>query len=220
MTPKKKQKTAAASSEENTETDVEENENTVPKTPKSAKKGGRGAQARALPDGFKVEVKKTEKKEWKEYRGPDGKRYTSIAEIYRKLGLEEDSGAGTGTGSPAPSGGGGSSGKKVDSAERAEVAGVVTEVIDTWNIETGDGVLKKNKNKFYSSPGLPTLPKTDKHFSDVKSKTKSTKSTKEVIEPEPQVETATENNHNETIGTVSDKKKKKKKKNKDNDKTV
>ena len=54
---------------------MEENENTVPKTPKSAKKGGRGAQARALPDGFKVEVKKTEKKEWKEYRGPDGKQY-------------------------------------------------------------------------------------------------------------------------------------------------
>ena len=222
VTPKKKQKTAAASSEENT--DVEENENTVPKTPKSAKKGGRGAQARPLPDGFKVEVKKTEKKEWKEYRGPDGKRYTSIADIYRKLGLEEDSGAGAGTGSPAPSGSGGSSDKKADSAEKAEVAGVVTEVIDTWNIETGDGELKKNKNKFYSSPGLTTLPKTDKHFSDVKSKTKSTKSTKdnakEVAEPEPQVEPATENNHNETISTVSDKKKKKKKKNKDNDKTV
>ena len=113
MTPKKKQKTAAASSEENTETDVEENENTVPKTPKSAKKGGRGALARALPDGFKVEVKKTEKKEWKEYRGPDGKRYTSIAEIYRKLGLEEDSGAGAGTSSPAPSGSGGSPYRRV-----------------------------------------------------------------------------------------------------------
>ena len=31
-----------------------------------------------LPEGFTVEEKKTEKKSWKEYRGPDGTKYQKI----------------------------------------------------------------------------------------------------------------------------------------------
>merc|ERR1719278_1194765 len=38
-----------------------------------------------LPEGFTVEEKKTEKKSWKEYRGPDGKKFRSLAEIQRSL---------------------------------------------------------------------------------------------------------------------------------------
>ena len=48
----------------------------VPSTPTSApnKAGPKTPREKfELPEGFTVEEKKTEKKSWKEYRGPDGK---------------------------------------------------------------------------------------------------------------------------------------------------
>ena len=44
-----------------------------------------------LPEGFTVEEKKTEKKSWKEYRGPDGKNTKYLKYFFSKylLNLQE-----------------------------------------------------------------------------------------------------------------------------------
>eukprot|EP00091_Calanus_sinicus_P017776 TRINITY_DN38558_c0_g1_i1.p1 TRINITY_DN38558_c0_g1~~TRINITY_DN38558_c0_g1_i1.p1 ORF type:complete len:141 (+),score=36.50 TRINITY_DN38558_c0_g1_i1:211-633(+) len=51
----------------------------TPKTPKTPK------DTFELPSNFKVIEHKTEKKSWKSYQGPDGKKYRSMAEVKKYL---------------------------------------------------------------------------------------------------------------------------------------
>merc|ERR1719153_929317 len=39
----------------------------------------------SLPEGFQIIVKKTDKKTWKEYLGPDGKKYRSLNDIKKRF---------------------------------------------------------------------------------------------------------------------------------------
>lgn len=103
-----------------------------------------------LPAGFQVLEKKTEKKSWKEYQGPDGKRYRSLVEIHRILG-------GISTAVPATS--------EADEANNLEEKNIEEEsenVMGYWKISE-DGSLKKNKNKFYKAEMLKSFPKKS-HF--------------------------------------------------------
>jgi len=183
-----------------------------PKTPKSK-------QRLELPEGFEVIDKKTEKNAWKEYRGPDGKIYRSVAQIHRALeGIPE---------SKKSSGSGSSSASKVD-LEKLQAC--VDDVVDNWNI-TEDGDLKKNKKKFYQSEGLKKLPKTDRHFVN-KNTSKGKPSTSSVDDDKDEdnekevsfnssVEVKNITHANATINDAENAaKKKKKKKNKNKDKTI
>ena len=73
-TPKRKKE--EANDEKNKKVKKTESITSVPTTPTSAAKkvGPKTPREKfELPEGFTVEEKKTEKKSWKEYRGPDGK---------------------------------------------------------------------------------------------------------------------------------------------------
>ena len=75
-TPKRKKE--ESSDEKNKKVKGIEGISTVPSTPTSAatKTGPKTPREKFdLPEGFTVEEKKTEKKSWKEYRGPDGTKY-------------------------------------------------------------------------------------------------------------------------------------------------
>ena len=86
--------------------------------------------------------------------------------------------------------------------------------------------MAKNKNKFYKSIGLKNLSKTDRHFSDAKSKKgKACKDDSKETETEKASSSSTLDvrngtKANMTISDTSDIKKKKKKKNKHTDKTM
>ena len=224
--PKKKAKTTNSQDEGATTTAESDNEEQSPPktpTPKAPKTPGKTPQAeKTLPEGFRYEIKQRGqeggKKEgtWKEYYGPDGKKYRSVAEIYKKLNIDPESGPGESS----------SSQEKMSTQEMKEH---VEEVVSTWN-RGEEGDMAKNKNKFYNSVGLKKLPKTERHFTEVKSKKKGKASQEPVEEDKDVAEEASsstpldvrsENQANVTISDTGDiKKKKKKKKNKENDKTV
>merc|ERR1712150_41467 len=66
----------------------------APKAPKTPKKTPKAQKP--LPEGFIV-VEKLRSKDFKvdkEYYGPDGKKYRSVAEIYKKLNIDQESGPG------------------------------------------------------------------------------------------------------------------------------
>ena len=220
--PKKKAKTTNSQDEGGTstaESDVEEQSPPKTPTPKAPKTPGKTPQAeKALPEGFRYEVKQRggdKKGTWKEYFGPDGKKYRSVNEIYKKLNIDPESGPGESS----------SSQEKMSTQEMKEH---VEEVVANWN-RGEEGDMAKNKNKFYNSVGLKKLPKTERHFTEVKSKKKG-KASKEPVEDTDVAEEASssapldvrsENQGSVTISDTGDiKKKKKKKKNKENNKTV
>merc|ERR1712243_153278 len=97
--------------------------------------------------------KKTEKKKWKEFFGPDGKKYRSVVEIYKSLGEYGDSV------STPPQNRSEKFTKKLDEE--------IEEVAANWNIDE-NGDLEKNKNKFYNNMGLKKLPKNERHIKDKK----------------------------------------------------
>ena len=174
-----------------------------PKTPKAKLE---------LPEGYEVIEKKTEKKSWKEYKGPDGKMYRSIAQIHRALeGISEPK---------RSSASGSSSASKVDSEK---LQACVDDVVENWNTDD-KGDLKRNKKKFYESEGLKKLPKTDRHFvTKGKPSTSSVDDNEEDKEEEVSFSASVEvkTHANATITDVENAaKKKKKKKNKNKDKTI
>lgn len=202
------------------ESDVEEQsppKTPAPKAPKTPGKTSKGQKP--LPEGFSVIEKQRSGAKvegiWKEYFGPDGKKYRSVAEIYKKLNIDPESGPGETS----------SSQEKMSTQEMKEQ---VEEVATNWN-RGEEGDMAKNKNKFYNSVGLKKLPKTERHFTDVKSKKKG-KASQEPVEDKDVAEEASSStpldvrSENQASVTISDtgdiKKKKKKKKNKENDKTV
>ena len=85
-TPKRKKE--EANDEKNKKVKNTESNTSIPSTPTSAAKKAGPKTPREkfeLPEGFTVEEKKTEKKSWKEYRGPDGMKqqiFEIIISIY------------------------------------------------------------------------------------------------------------------------------------------
>ena len=231
--PKKKAKTAAAAAESHddggsTTTESDHEEQSPPKTPNPKAPKTPGKTPKPVPDGFNVvEITRPNGRKDKEFVGPDGKRYRSIPEIYRKLNLDPESGSANSS----------SSQKSVE-----EMKEQVEYVANSWN-KGEDGELAKNKNKFYNSEGLKEICKTNRHPREAKSKKgKAGKKLEDkedekdddkgddkgdAEEAEEEAEQATEpleaspNKASVTIGDTGDaKKKKKKKKNKANDKTI
>ena len=202
------------SDESSTESDVENDANKTPtkqtinitsnatKTPK---------EKLSLPEGFTVIEKKTEKKKWKEYFGPDGKKYRSIVEIHKSLGENSESISTPPTRS-----------EKFAKKLEEEIEDVAT----NWNIDD-NGELEKNKNKFYNNMGLKKLPKNDKHIKSKKSLGKNSIDEDEVFFDQDETLLTPNGTQNSSmdISQTSDvenvtqnetkKKKKKKKKNKD-----
>ena len=128
-----------------------------------------------------------------------------IAEIYKKLNLDPESGPGDSF----------SSSQEKMSTEKVKEQ--VEEVATNWNMgEEGD--MAKNKNKFYNSVGLKKLAKTERHFTEAKSKKKG-KASKEAMEDKEDTEEASSStpldvrNENQTSVTISDTGDIKKKKN-------
>ena len=221
--PKKKTKKAFESqSQDDEETTTAEEEqspsqSTAPKVPKTPGKNPK--VQKTIPDGFKsVEKTRPNGRVDREYIGPDGKNYRSIPEIYKK--------------NPelCPS----ESSDPQEKLTMEEMKEKVEEVVTNWN-KGEDGSMNKNKNKFYSSVGLKKLSKTDRHFTDAKSKKeKLSNEVEDKIDTEEDEEEADQassstslevGNGNKGSVTISDandiKKKKKKKKNKENnDKTI
>ena len=206
--PKKKARTESQNGGGTTTEESDNEDNSPSKTPKIHKTPGKSD--RKLPAGFTFVEHKTEKNSWKDYFGPDGKKYRSIAEIYKKLNLDPESGPGD---------------SSQESMSAEDVKEQVEEVVTTWN-KGEDGNMAKNKNKFYKSIGLKNLSKTDRHFSDAKSKKgKACKDDSKETETEKASSSSTLDvrngtKANMTISDTSDIKKKKKKKNKHTDKTM
>merc|ERR1712110_215659 len=114
--------------------------------PKRLKLQGKVPEKKPVPEGFNVvEITRPNGRKDKEFVGPDGKRYRSILEIYRKLNLDPESGSGK------------SSSQEKESVE--EMKEQVEYVANSWN-KGEDGELAKNKNKFYNSVGLKEICKT------------------------------------------------------------
>jgi len=182
------------------------NASKAPKTPK---------EKLVLPDGYTFIEKKTEKKKWKEFFGPDGKKYRSIVEIYKSLGENGES-----VSTPPPNRSEKFT-KKLDEE--------IEEVASNWNIDE-NGDLEKNKNKFYNNMGLKKLPKNDRHFKDKKSLGKnSTNDADDIVFDQDETSKTLNDTHNSSMDmsqtsdvenvtqNESKKKKKKKKKNKGNE---
>eukprot|EP00092_Neocalanus_flemingeri_P096024 GFUD01122208.1.p1 GENE.GFUD01122208.1~~GFUD01122208.1.p1 ORF type:complete len:504 (+),score=159.74 GFUD01122208.1:58-1569(+) len=177
----------------------------VPKTPNTPKDNF------VLPDDFKVLEKKTEKKKWKIYQGPDGKNYRSMAEVKRFLESQETL-----------------------SQESQEILEATIEfVASEWNLSE-HGSLAKDKTKFYKSELTKDFPKTEDYFVDIKSKPKQTpkKPLTETPEVQPTSKSAkkTEKNISQDqtedpselmeVSATDSMKKKKKKKNKHNNSSL
>ena len=153
-----------------------------------------------LPEGFKVIEKKTEKKSWKIYQGPDGKNYRSMAEIKRRI----DS----------------------STFDEKKLADTIEFVSTDWNCsEKGD--LGSDKEKFYSA-NFKDFPKTELYFADIKPR-KTVVDTSETIEVPATAKAVVDNTftgssslngtHEDSTDKI-EKKKKKKKKNKHKDATL
>jgi len=213
---KKKAKTSVSQSQDDVEeiaTAEEQSPSKPPKTPGKTPKA-----QKSIPDGFTWEEKtRPNGRVDKEYVGPDGKRYRSINEIYKKN----------------PELGPGESSDPQEKLTTEDMKEQVDEVATNWN-KGEDGSMNKNKNKFYSSVGLKKLPKTERHFTDAKAKKgKHSKEVEDNGDTEEAEEETVRASSSTSIGvrdgnkasvTISDtddiKKKKKKKKNKENDKTI
>jgi len=153
-----------------------------------------------LPEGFKVIEKKTEKKSWKIYQGPDGKNYRSMAEIKRHI----------------------------DSCtfDEKKLADTIEFVSTDWNCsEKGD--LGSDKEKFYSA-NFKDFPKSELYFVDIKPR-KTVVEISETIEVPAAAVTVVDNTftgssslngtHEDSTDKI-EKKKKKKKKNKHKEATL
>ena len=217
--PKKTKRTNSQDEGGTTTTEIESNneKRSPPKTPtpKAPKTPGKTHKAqKPLPEGFIVVEKQRSKdlKIDKEYYGPDGKKYRSVAEIYKKLKIDPESVQGES-----------SSQEKISTQEIKEEVEEVEEVVTNWN-RGEDGDLAKNRNNFYNSDVLKKLSITE-------AKSKKGKASKETVEDKGDSEeeapssTPLEVRHEDQASvTISDngdiKKKKKSKKNKGNDKRI
>jgi len=219
---KKKSKLAVATEsldDEGTTTAESEQSPSKSTAPKAPKTPGKTPKAqKTLPEGFTFEEKtRPNGRVDKEYVGPDGKRYRSINEIYKKN----------------PELGPGESSDPQEKLTTEEMNDQVEEVATNWN-KGEDGLMNKNKNKFYNSVGLKKLPKTERHFTEAKAKKgKHSKESEDKDDTEEAEEETFRASSSTSLGvrdgnkasvTISDtddiKKKKKKKKNKENDKTI
>jgi len=112
-----------------------------------------------LPEDFTVILKNTDKKSWKEYQGPDGKRYRSLLEIQRTLAVTRNSPHTT---------------SKAEEASNLDEKSIGLESLNVerdWRI-LEDGSIKRNKNKLYKSESLTRFPKKPSYYFD-EEKTKS-----------------------------------------------
>ena len=167
-TPKRKKE--EANDEKNKKVKNTESNTSIPSTPTSAAKKAGPKTPREkfdLPEGFTVEEKKTDKKSWKEYRGPDGKnieyfskilinkvsgkKFRSLAEIHRSLsGITKDSSSK-------------SKSEESNNLDQQSIEDISKYVENSWKIAE-DGGITKCKNKWYKSEGLGVFPKKALYF--------------------------------------------------------
>ena len=125
-------------------------------TPKR-KGGGQELGLSDLPEGFQIILKETEKKKWKEFLGPDGKKYRSRKDIQdRFVEGVSPSPARARTGSPK---------KSVKKEVVKNVVESIEEVVQSWNVSE-DGELSEDHPKYlvYSDRQLEEMEATSKHF--------------------------------------------------------
>ena len=125
-------------------------------TPKR-KGGGQELGLSDLPEGFQIIQKETEKKKWKEYLGPDGKKYRSRKDIQdRFVEGASPSPARARTGSPM---------KNVKKEVVKNVVESIEEVVQSWNVSES-GSLSEDHPKYlvYSDRQLEEMEATSKHF--------------------------------------------------------
>ena len=124
-------------------------------TPK--RKRGQELGLSDLPEGFQIILKETEKKKWKEFLGPDGKKYRSRKDIQDRFveGVSA-SPVRARTGSPK---------KSVKKEVVKNVVESIEEVVQSWNVSE-DGELCEDHPKYlvYSDRQLQEMEATNKHF--------------------------------------------------------
>ena len=124
-------------------------------TPK--RKGGQELGLSDLPEGFQIILKETEKNKWKEFLGPDGKKYRSRKDIQDRFveGVSA-SPVRARTGSPK---------KSVKKEVVKNVVESIEEVVQSWNVSE-DGELCEDHPKYlvFSDRQLEEMEATNKHF--------------------------------------------------------
>lgn len=141
----------------------------------------------SLPEGFEIIVKKTEKKTWKEYLGPDGKKYRSLNDIKKRY---VDGGVqnvpvqvSAQAANPTKS--------KVKEETKKHIVEVIDDVVNTWNLNSENDELLEDHPKYlaYSDAQLQEMDPFSKVFWVEPEKRKRMKKEVEVgaskIEKEP-----------------------------------
>jgi len=198
------------------------------KDPSTPLRGQKPITAEDLPEGCSIEEKETDKKKWKVYIAPNGKKFTSAKKLRQaieggdiKLNLT--------TSKPAESFGKASGGKTEDALLLLDTFKFVE---SDWNIND-DGSLTGNKNKYYAMDDMHALSKIKGCLAEntEKMKSKEAASTESPTKPPPapvkaqpppsqspvRPQAPPETAVADQTAEVSEKKKKKKKKNKNRD---
>jgi len=150
--------------------------NQIGKSPKP--KGPQPIDLDNLPEGFSIVHKETEKKKWKEYLGPDGKKYRSLNDIKKRFvdcidaspnkGVSNSSSdKGISDSSPKKSFSNPSPKKGISSKKQisANILEAINNVAETWNIGQ-NGELAENHPKYlaYSSTQINEMDPFSKMF--------------------------------------------------------
>jgi len=141
----------------------------------------------SLPEGFQIIVKETDKKKWKEYLGPDGKKYRSLNDIKKRFvegGIQNVPVQGS---APAAN----PTKAKLKDETKKHIVEVIDDVVNTWNLNHENDELLEDHPKYlaYSDAQLQEMDPFSKVFWIEPEKRKRMKKEVEVgaskIEKEP-----------------------------------